>query len=268
MSAKRPDLDAPAGLKIAATAIILLIPFFPIDQLHPRFDAVLVTCATAVLLNGWGEWFARLPITRALSLAGDWSYSIYLVHWPLYAFATNAFLGEIPLSVALLLMPVSFALGYLQYWYVEQRFRFVWRENNSQYVRCIMAASLVISFPILLYSSGAVRLDSKNDFVHLRRVNFDLDQACHYEGDFDNKPQCRLPGAPRVALWGDSFAMHWAAGLADALHGEGLIQITKSMCGPIEQLAVITGNGSRELAATCIQFNKSALHYIVTTELD
>jgi peptidoglycan/LPS O-acetylase OafA/YrhL len=258
---KRPDRDAPAALKVAATAIILLIPFFPIDQLHPRFDAVLISCATAVLLMGRGEWLRRWPITRPLSLAGDWSYSIYLVHWPLYAFATNAFLGKIPLTVALLLIPVSFALGYLQYRYVEQRFQFVWRDNNSRYLRYIMAASLVVSFPVLLYPSGATRSDSKIAFAF--RDNF-IDRAC-FTGDFEN-PQCRLRGDPQVALWGDSFAMQWFPGLADALHGEGLILIAMSGCGPIEQLAVIAGQVSREGAATCIQYNNRALNYIVTTD--
>jgi hypothetical protein len=58
--------------------------------------------------------------------------------------------------------------------------------------------------------------------------------------------------------------MQWAAGLADALHGEGLIQITKGGCGPFEQLAAIWD--TRITAATCIQFNTSALQYIVKTD--
>jgi peptidoglycan/LPS O-acetylase OafA/YrhL len=262
---KKPDFDVSAAFKVAAMAIIVLIPFFPIDQLHPRFDAILVTCATAALLTGRGKWLPRWSITRALSLAGDWSYSIYLVHWPLYAFATNAFLGKIPTSVALFLIPVSYALGYLQYRYVEQRFQFVWRDNNSRYLRYIMAASLAVSFLVLLFPSGPMRAANKIEFAF--RYNPGLDDACIYrEGDFDNKPQCRLPGDPRVALWGDSFAMQWAVGLADVLHDEGLIQITKSSCAPIEELAVIGGPTTRQSAATCIQFNKSALHYIATTD--
>jgi peptidoglycan/LPS O-acetylase OafA/YrhL len=260
--AKRHHLDAPPALRVAAIAIILLIPFFPLDQLHPRFDAVLVTCATAILLTGRGDWLRHWSITRPLSLAGDWSYSIYLVHWPLYAFATNAFLGKIPMSVALFLIPVSFALGYLQYQYVEQRFQFVWRENNSRYLRYVLAASLIVASPVVLYSTGAITSANKIDFVF--RFNPGLNFACSYTGDFDNKPECRLPGDPRVALWGDSFAMMWAPGLADALRGTGLIQITKSQCGPINQLAVILP--SKEAAANCIQFNKAALNYIVATD--
>jgi hypothetical protein len=194
------------------------------------------------------------------------------VHWPLYAFATNAFLGRTPTTVALLLMPISLGLGHLQYRYVEKRFQYVWPNNNSRYLGYIIVASLVLSFPVLLHSAGAVTSGSEIDFAWRRRINFGLSKSCEYEGDFDNRSQCRLSGDPRVALWGDSLAMQWGAGLADALHGRGLIQITKSGCGPIGQLAPISGGSSsgtifsREWAATCIRFNKSALHYILTTD--
>jgi peptidoglycan/LPS O-acetylase OafA/YrhL len=72
--AKQPDLDAPGPLRLAAIAIILIIPFFPLDQLHPRFDAVLVSNGSPS--DGPGRMVPALAHTRALSLAGDWSYSI------------------------------------------------------------------------------------------------------------------------------------------------------------------------------------------------
>jgi peptidoglycan/LPS O-acetylase OafA/YrhL len=271
--AKEPNLDAPAALKVAAIAIVILIPFFPIDAsypfefsasplLHPRFDAILVTCATAVLLTGRGEWLPRSPITRGLSLAGDWSYSVYLVHWPLYALATNVCLGKIPTTVALLLIPVSFALGYLQYRYVEQRFQFVWHNNNSRYLLFIAAASLTVSSLVLLFPSGPMRAVDKVDYAF--RSNPGLNFDCNFTGDFDNKPPCRLPGDQRVALWGDSFAMMWAAGLADALHGAGLVQITRGGCAPIGQLAVM--NQGPRPGKDCIRRNEQALRYIEASE--
>ena len=95
--------------------------------------------------------------------------------WPLYAFAKNVFLGNIPTAVALFLIPVSYALGYLQYWYVEQRFQFVWRGNNSRYLRYLIAASLAVLFPVLFYLSGATISASKIDFAFRNRG---LDFVC------------------------------------------------------------------------------------------
>ena len=104
------------------------------------------------------------------------------------------------------------------------------------------------------------------DFAHLRRVNFGLNSVCEYGAEFNNRRECSLPGVPVVALWGDSFAIQWAAGLADALHGKGLIQITKSACGPIDQLAPLWGDASRQWASACTAFNKTALQYIRDTD--
>jgi peptidoglycan/LPS O-acetylase OafA/YrhL len=263
---KRPGLDAPSVFKAAATGVIVILPFFPIDQLAPRFDAVIITCATGVLLTGRGEWLRFGLATRTLSLAGDWSYSVYLVHWPLYAFAANASLGNIQPPVALILIPASFALGYLQYRYVEQPFRFAFPTNNNRYLRYITAMSLVPSLPAILFLIGATKSADVIDFVHLRRVNFGLNSVCEYGAEFNNRRECSLPGVPVVALWGDSFAIQWAAGLADALHGKGLIQITKSACGPIDQLAPLWGDASRQWASACTAFNKTALQYIRDTD--
>ena len=97
--------------------------------------------------------------------------------WPLYAFAKNVFLGNIPTAVALFLIPVSYALGYLQYWYVEQRFQFVWRGNNSRYLRYLIAASLAVLFPVLFYLSGATISASKIDFA-FRNRGLDFVRSC------------------------------------------------------------------------------------------
>jgi hypothetical protein len=60
--------------------------------------------------------------------------------------------------------------------------------------------------------------------------------------------------------------MQWAAGLADALHGEGLVQITKTVCGPIDQLAVIRYAYPKQWATTCVRFNQGALDYIKASD--
>jgi hypothetical protein len=124
----------------------------------------------------------------------------------------------------------------------------------------VIACVLFLPIPVYL-SQQAVN----GDVAQI--PNYGLDPACEYSGDiFDDRPQCKLPGVPKVALWGDSFAMQWGAGVADALGGKGLIQITKSMCGPVDELAVIRYEYSRRWAAGCIRFNEAALRYIVTSD--
>jgi hypothetical protein len=63
-------------------------------------------------------------------------------------------------------------------------------------------------------------------------------------------------------VWGDSFAMHLVPGLAATLD-TGLLQATKSACGPLLDIAQIYQEYTREFAERCITFNRSVIDYLV-----
>lgn len=79
----------------------------------------LVVALTAVMLLGKDDW-VRSP---AIERIGDWSYSIYLIHWPVIVFTTLAYGAEIPPLLGATLIAVIIGLSALQYRYVEQPFR-------------------------------------------------------------------------------------------------------------------------------------------------
>ena len=83
------------GIGFCAFLVILLVAMvYPVDGLatspvygHPAIAAILVTSATAgVLAFGLPNEFQRLLPGVALSKLGDWSYSIYLAHFPVIVF--------------------------------------------------------------------------------------------------------------------------------------------------------------------------------------
>jgi len=71
--------------------IICVIPFINVDgqslnrlEAHPSFYALLVCTATCLVLGcGLPKVFEQNPISQFLSKIGDYSYSIYLVHFPI-----------------------------------------------------------------------------------------------------------------------------------------------------------------------------------------
>jgi hypothetical protein len=75
---------------------------------------------------------------------------------------------------------------------------------------------------------------------------------------------CRSGRAPRMLVWGDSFAMHLVPGLVATSTG-GVAQATKSVCGPFIGLAQVTAEYPREYAEHCIAFNDSVLAYLAKT---
>jgi peptidoglycan/LPS O-acetylase OafA/YrhL len=102
-------------LRVTACAVLAGVPLLTLPGPHPGWGAVWVAGATAVLLR-WPPLQAGLPAgglpsgpagravaalrrTAASLLVGlgNRSYSLYLVHWPLFALLHNASLGaELP----------------------------------------------------------------------------------------------------------------------------------------------------------------------------
>lgn len=70
--------------------LLLLIIFYPVDGTarnfiygHPSMAAILVTIASALILGfGLPQLFLASKVGLALKKIGDWSYSIYLAHFP------------------------------------------------------------------------------------------------------------------------------------------------------------------------------------------
>jgi peptidoglycan/LPS O-acetylase OafA/YrhL len=255
----------PRPLLVVALLLLLLVPGMGFDTVHPRGDALLVTLATAILLLGRSRALQSGPLTAGFARIGDWSYSLYLVHWPLFVFASSAYVGgALPGHVRTAIVAVSFVLAFLQYRFVEERFR----NTNAPPTRFILSvagicmAAVLIAFGYSYYerTTGFVR-----DFGAVRRTNFGLGAECSYSGKFTEKSSCMTSKYPRVAVWGDSFAMHLVPGLLVSSFGSALVQVTQSSCGPVLELAIVQPSGSEKTAAaaaSCIRFNRSAFDYL------
>lgn len=256
-----PPLRMPRWLSALGLLAVLVLPAHPLDPGYPPADDVLVTLATALLLMG------RLrPLdgrsTRPLAAIGDRSYSLYLVHWPLIAFAHNAWLGELPRGAGAAIALLALALADLQYRLVECRYRYR-RTPARRFLAAVAAASLVLAAAIAVEGAAAVPRGA-TDYAAMRRPNYGLSPTCEFAGAFAERPACMTSPTPRVAVWGDSYAMHLVPGLAASPSGDGLVQMTRSQCGPVLGLAIVTPRGDHNpyWARSCIDFNASVLAYL------
>lgn len=80
-------------------------------------STALAVIATSAMLIGKDDWVKFPPVEKI----GDWSYSLYLVHWPLISFAA-VYWSNSPVAIASAFV-LSFVLAALQYRYVELRWR-------------------------------------------------------------------------------------------------------------------------------------------------
>ena len=243
-----------------ALATLLWIPFQPTGGAHPGIDALLVCCATLVVILRRHPVVNRgLPI-RALAWIGDISYSLYLVHWPLLAFAANAWVSDVPMHVRASLAALSVVLAWALYRWVEDPIRRSRLRESPRRTSLIVGASAAM-VAIGFFLRTLDHRESVVNFQEIRAANTGLDPTCETRGArHEGLSQCRVGSAPEVVVWGDSFAMHLVDGI-QSTNLRGIIQVTKSLCGPVLGMSVFRDSGifNRDWAIGCLLFNRDAL---------
>ncbi len=246
-----------------ALALLLAAPVIGVGQLlglaHPGLESLVVCLATMTLLIASRSPPQSSAAVRAAGWIGDASYSLYLAHWPFFAFARMAWPGELPLEVRLLLLGCAIIAGFLLYRLVEQPI------HRARFTRAHLLSIPLIagSLAVAAFSAAPASMQpSDGTQAALRRENVGLSSACH--GDLASErwtKECRSSLHPRVLVWGDSHAMHIASGLADTVAG-GVLQATLPACPPTQDLSWFDAGMSEANARDCIAFNRRVLKLI------
>jgi peptidoglycan/LPS O-acetylase OafA/YrhL len=248
-----------------AVILLVVIPIIGPASWQGSPVNLLICLATLVVILAKSPVLQQALPIRALARIGDISYSLYLVHWPLFAFANNAYVSPVPGSTRAGLLCASFVLAFLLYHYVEQPIRKMELPTVGRGAAILSAGSLGVvglAFAVAFtpaYSSGV-------DFVAQRRGNVGLSGSCEFGDSFSPIPACRTADAPRILVWGDSNAMHLVPGI-QATTDAGLVQATKTVCGPLLGISAIPRSSQykRDWPQECINFNWSVLEYLART---
>lgn len=208
----QPAWRPPAGLDALGLALILLaVAVLDRDSPYPGVLALLPTLGAAliILFAGPETLVGRLLSIRLLVWIGLISYSVYLWHQPVFAFARLATDGELGAVSLLGLSAASLALGYLSWRFVERPFRD--RRNFSRNT-VFALAGLACAAIATTGASGVATEGFLFRFPAGDRnllVALDTDRNRDYvTARFDavlNRPF--EPGvSPKVTVVGDSFA--------------------------------------------------------------
>lgn len=259
-------------LFIPSLLCLLVLPFMPLKGSHPGANAVLICLATLIVILRNSPWLNSALPTKLLAKIGDFSYSLYLVHWPIISFVKNSWVGstpEVPLALRLTTLGLSFLLAYLLYRFIEDPIR---RRNFSfskpLFRKLALSSLLLCSItPVAMYAMPA-----QIDFKEVRRTNYGFSEKCDFEIPFAPSAECQSSGKPNLLVWGDSFAMHLVPGLVNEWTSGGVIQATRSQCGPFLGLAprrvIKPEQGTyidQSWAESCIDFNKSVVDFLRIT---
>lgn len=241
-------------MAIPAFAVLLASPFVNSGLSHPGLDAVIVCFATAIVLLA-NHRLINSKVWTPIEKAGDISYSLYLVHWPIIAIA-NASIGTESMTVKATLFAASLATAVALYNLVEKPFRVM------QYG---FKPSLVV-FPALTLalfglSHSFLKVQSAEKIEKLFAPNYGLDRSCG-TNIYKDTEKCRTSQDPKIIVWGDSYAMHNIPGLAQSQKID-IRQATRSACAPFLNTAPNTKRSNfEEQARQCVGFNDSAFKFI------
>lgn len=229
-------------------------PFPSLYALAPTIGAALI-----ILYATPNTFVGKALATKAFVGIGLISYSTYLWHYPLFAFARHRSVTEVSVTLYLLLSITALLLAYGTWRFIENLFR-----NRKIFTRRQIAV-LAISFSCLFIAFGTVghlthgKYIGRDEAVRLGlledrlRINRGLSDDC--EGSFTLSHNCRTSDSPTFLVWGDSYAMHLAQGLLASKPDLKLIQTTVTSCGPFFGIAPINAKYGRIGAEKCIQSN-------------
>lgn len=213
---------APVSVRQVASALGLILLVWPIfvyqkDTVFPG-SAALPPCLGAALVI-WSNGASQTLIGRLLSLrpvvfVGLISYSLYLWHWPLFAFGTYWSIGATPFRLRLILLAGGFLLAVLSWRFVEIPFR---KRQVFGSRRAILAAG--VGALAMVFMLGAILVVNHGFPQRL------TDEARSYaEGKLDSSFINELTNedvtkgglvplgdaavtVPTMLVWGDSHAM-------------------------------------------------------------
>lgn len=265
-----------SGLGIVGAGLVL-VPIVSFESLAPIvsfqplgapsvFPATLavVTGTCMIILAGPQSVVGQLLSMRPVVGIGLISYSLYLVHQPVFAF-TRVRALEYPSEAMMAgLILLCLPLAYLSWRCVEMPFR----RAESVEPRAFYSSLTTASVLIVAIGLGAIEtvVGHKWDAETLEVAEIvnaptnGLSALCH--GDLVSL-ECATDEAPRTILWGDSYAMHLAPGLV--AQGVSFRQITRRNCAPSSLAETRPVQDTVAISATelrCEEFNADVLALI------
>ncbi len=258
----RDDVLSAFGLAL----IIGSVFWFDNSTRFPSANALLPVggACLIILFANKATFTARLLSIRPIVGIGLISYSAYLWHQPLFAFARIRAITEPSMWLMAGLALAVFPLAWLTWRYVETPFRSRGKLvtiSRQRLVQVSMATAIAVTgFGVAGHLTWGFpnRLSASEAHAHDRvRVNHGLSVQC--EGTFTLSDACRTSKNPSVLLWGDSFAMHLAGMLKSSTPPINFVQHTLTSCAPI---ITATAGLINSDTVRCSEFNKKVFDWL------
>ena len=200
------------------------------ETLFPGVAALPSVIGTGfVIWAGAPNLLGHVPrISRGLSLKpfvsiGLISYSLYLWHWPFFAFYRYLYGQPAPLGYSLLFIGVALLLSYLSWRFIEQPFR---KKVIAPTRKSLFAIFAVVTFAIFIFSMGTYLKGGLPSRIPEAAMVYDRVEG---NADFVSDSKRELPGGGKVLKFGDSNKKPEVLVWGDS-HAEVMLHALDSAC--------------------------------------
>lgn len=265
--------EIPVIAKQILSALGLSLIFYAIfafneESPFPSFYTLVPTFGTALIILFASEETVTHKILQNKLFVGIGliSYSAYLWHQPVFAFAriVNGTELEIRLNFALIIL--SLGLAVLSWKYVETPFR-----DKSKFPRkkifqyAAVSTAVIIGIGVVGFvGNGFGNRVAPNGLTYaeideISQGNFGLGRNCGEDEPID---RCETSTSPEILVWGDSYAMHLIPGILASNPDAEIVQMTLSMCGPLLDSAIMNYAHPVSWSEYCNDFNDNVIEWI------
>ena len=241
--------NALSGLGLAL--IVFALIYFDANTPFPSAYALAPVGGTAliILFAGQGTWVARLLSTPPFVAIGLISYSAYLWHQPLFAFARLRSLTEPSESLMATLAVAALLLAWATWYWVEQPFRKHAGPVQFSRRRVFAASGAVGALFVAIGVSGLVGRGFEwrlgDDVLATLEVKIGDSSGCHNgleAAEIESGADCRIGAVdvdPSVAVLGDSHAARITDAFSERLAAANLsaLAFNGSWCVPLRNFA-------------------------------
>ncbi len=272
-----------AEILSAAGLVLMIAPLFLYDKetafpglaaLVPVLGCALLIHATGSRLTGIAAFLSWAPV----AFIGLISYSLYLWHWPIFAFANYALVRQLTAFETSLCVLIAFFAAFISWRFIERPFRrrSAWSSellakrqwflvpvlNRSAQAAFLVTALLIASGSFFQESKGAFRRFSPEILSTMGEPDWADPKLCVVKSEV--RPgflECEFGnGSADLALWGDSHAAHYLR-LISQTYGGGTAYIDRG-CVPVPNTRLITKSGQNSNPG-CSKNNQYAMDEIL-----
>ncbi|MEI6624573.1 MAG: acyltransferase family protein, partial [Actinomycetes bacterium] len=240
-------------------------PFPGVSTLLPVAGTLLV-----ILAGAKSNAVTGILATRPMVKVGDWSYSIYLWHWPLIVFAGILWPGRPRILLATALLSVGPALA--SYRWVEQPIRKVRNLSRPRLARIVvvtLAGPLIVSALLWVAASNGLWSQQIREYqAATMPTHVGFNAGCHTSVPISQRSMAdcswnqSATGRP-VYLVGDSNADHFGEAVIGA--GERLnrpVQIVTVNSCPFLDVYISMVPSSSSVFESCRSFYEDTLSWL------